>query len=190
MTVLAPHDPGGKVRIALPEGVIGEAIFHGPNDCYRSWLSREWIRHDLDILPGFILFIGMNPSTADAGVNDSTINRETFFTKRLQYRRFVKCNVMDYRATKPSMLRKSDVIPCSEVNLSIIEQFASQADKIICAWGVQHPSLQQYADRTEKLLRTQGRQLWCFGLTAAGAPRHPLYLRGDTPLIPFEEKRI
>ncbi len=190
MNVLAPHDPGGKIRIVLPDGVIGEARFHGPNDCYRLWLSRGWTSLELDILSGFILYIGMNPSTADAVANDTTIGRETFFTKRQRYQRFVKCNVMDYRATNPSGLRKPGVIPCSEINLDAIAEFAARADKIICAWGLLHPSLQQHADRTEELLRSQGRELWCFGLNADGSPRHPLYLRGDTPIIRFEENRI
>jgi hypothetical protein len=34
-----------------------------------------------------------------------------------------------------------------------------------------------------KLLRDAGAQLTCLGTTKGGAPRHPLYVRGDQLLI-------
>lgn len=38
----AAHDPGGKVRTALPAGMTGGARFAGPQDCYRTLLWRSW----------------------------------------------------------------------------------------------------------------------------------------------------
>jgi hypothetical protein len=29
----------------------------------------------------------------------------------------------------------------------------------------------------------------CLGTTKSGAPRHPLYVRSDTPLVPYTEQR-
>ena len=59
----APHDPGGKVRLRLPDGVIGGATF---SECgrYRQALTRDWTPDG--IAPRTVLFIGMNPSVADA----------------------------------------------------------------------------------------------------------------------------
>lgn len=187
METLAPHDPGGKVRVALPGDVIGRAQFWGPNDCYRLWLSRDWSDDSLD--QRGVLFIGMNPSTADASVNDPTIGRETFFARREGFKRFAKCNVMDYRATAPKDLRAPGVVPCSDMNLPVIREYAAKASMTVCCWGSLHPVLRRFGDDVETMLRSDGRELLCFGTNADGGPKHPLYLRGDTPLIPFEASR-
>lgn len=186
MNVLTPHDPGGKVKTPLSEGVVGHAEFYGPNDCYRPWLSRTWGLPG-EAEQGFILFIGMNPSTADANANDPTIRRELFFANREDFQVLVKCNVMDYRATSPAKLREPGIVPCSAMNLPTIERYAAGASKIICCWGALHRSLRHHADVVETMLRAQGRDLWCLGLTAGLSPRHPLYVRGDAPLVEFKE---
>lgn len=40
--MVAKHDPGGKVRLALSVGVKGKAVFGGPSECYRYRLSWTW----------------------------------------------------------------------------------------------------------------------------------------------------
>ena len=71
-----PHDPGGKVRLVLPDGMRAGATFCGPSNCYRTLLWREWG----DEGAPYALWIGMNPSTADATVDDRTVRREIGFT--------------------------------------------------------------------------------------------------------------
>lgn len=128
-----------------------------------------------------VLFIGMNPSTATAEVNDPTITREIGFTRRFGYNAYAKCNVMDYRATDPKQLLTVEE-PRSEYNLPAIMTYAESAEIIILAYGALHKSLQKYADETVSGLRAAGHELYCLGLTKSGQPRHPLYLRSDSKL--------
>jgi len=174
---MTAHDPGGKLRLAMLPGVTGAAEFSACGR-YRYWLSRDWSG---DTGTPFALWIGMNPSVAEAEIDDPTIRREIEFTKRLGLQRYVKANVMDYRATSPKRLL--DASPCSDRNRLEIQRLASDADRIIVCWGKLHKSLRRYGDAA--LLALKGRELWCLGRNDDGSPRHPLYLAGDTPLERF-----
>ena len=173
------HDPKGKVRLKLAGDVTGSARF-SPCGRYRPMLTR-----DLAGGEGAILWIGMNPSTAAADVDDPTVRRETDFSRRWGYARFVKCNVMDYRATHPKDLTAPGVVPCSPENLPLIRDLAAEAGAVVMAYGALLPALKKYGEDTVSALRADGRALFCLGLTKAGAPRHPLYMRKDSELIRF-----
>ncbi len=68
------HDPGWKVLYNLPTGVTGGAIFPDIEQRYRTVLWRCW-GPDGERAP-YALFVGMNPSTADASHNDPTCARQ------------------------------------------------------------------------------------------------------------------
>jgi hypothetical protein len=161
------HDPGGKVRLKLQPGVRGDAEY---SECgrYRHWLVRSWGEPDAP----FILWVGMNPSTAEADVDDPTIRRELNFSRELGFTRYVKVNVMDYRATSPKILLT--VEPRSAINLPFILKVAGEASRVVAAWGALPKRLRHYADEVMEGLRD--REVYCMGWTAGGDPRHPLYL--------------
>ena len=154
----------------------GDAEF-SPSGIYRHWLSREWgLRQYSDGREPFMLWIGMNPSTAEKDVDDPTIRREISFTRRMMINKYVKVNVMDYRATSPKELLK--VAACSDQNLPIIKHFAEQAHSIVVCWGKLHKSLQHHADAVLEILND--RPLNCLGRNDDGSPKHPLYLANTT----------
>ncbi len=175
------HDPGGRVRLALMPGVRGDARF-SPDGKYRQ-LMRRWVG---DSFPErSVLFIGMNPSTADASVNDPTCAREWTFANREGYAAMVKANVGDYRATDPKMLLVPGVVAVSPDNLPAIRTAAAGADLVILCHGKLNKALAPAGKALVEALRADGVTLWCFGTNADGSPKHPLYLRADTPLVPF-----
>lgn len=180
---ITPHDPGGKVRHSIGNGIRGAATF---SECgrYRSTLERELLVRPVNHLRGTALWIGMNPSTADAEVNDPTCLREQAYTfNQLGLTRYLKMNVMDYRATHPKDLLRPGVIPAREENLRDIVQYARGTNTVIAAWGALPKRLRHYADDVERALAGEGIKLHCLGYTKDGSPRHPLYLRKDAPLV-------
>jgi hypothetical protein len=173
------HNPGGKVRLALMEGVKGDAVF-SDDGRYRP-LMRRWLG---DAFPDrHLLFIGMNPSTADATVNDPTCGREWTFAQREGFDAMVKANVGDYRATDPKMLLEPGVVASSPDNLPTIRQAARGAAKIILCHGKLNKALAPAGETLVAALVEDGHDLWCFGANADGSPKHPLYLRADTALV-------
>lgn len=175
------HDPGGKVRMALMPGVSGDAQFSSDGR-YRH-LMRRWVGQTFP--DRYLLFVGMNPSTADARVNDPTCAREWSFTLREGHQAMVKANVGDYRATHPRMLLEDGVQACSSDNLPAILAAARNAERIILCHGKLNRALLPARQALVCALKAQGHALWCFGTNADGSPKHPLYLRSDTPLIPW-----
>jgi len=174
------HDVGGKSRLAMIPGVTGGAAF---SECgrFRHWLSRDWgFRQHSDGREPYALFVGMNPSTAAADVDDPTVRREMAITKRLGLDRYVKVNVMDYRATSPRALLMPGVQPCSDENRKVIRRLADGAATIIVCHGRLHKKLRRYGDAAMFELRPH--KLWCLGRNDDGSPKHPLYLASDTPL--------
>lgn len=176
------HDPGGKTRLRLPADVRGDAVF---SSCrrYRP-LLRRWRGEAFP--EEFAMFIGMNPSTAEAHVDDPTIAREWSFAAREGYSGYVKCNVGDYRATKPEMLLATDVEPSSRENLQTILDWASRAALVVLCHGKLNRALQGHGFALARALHEKGIATMCFGTNADGSPKHPLYLRSSTPLVRYE----
>lgn len=174
------HDPGGKVRLALPLDVHGDAQFSDPQ---HRQLMRRWLG---DRFPDrYIMFIGMNPSTADATVNDPTCAREWNFAVREGYTAMIKANVGDYRATDPKALLADGVVAASEHNLPAIRTAAANASIVVLCHGRLNKALVEPARQIVDALHHDGIKLWCFGKNADGSPKHPLYLRLETPLVPY-----
>jgi hypothetical protein len=135
------------------------------------------------------LWVMLNPSTADETNDDPTIRRVIAFTARfaersgvVPWRRgFTVVNLFALRATDPKVLTGS----ASDVgahNDEVIAEEAAKASLIICAWGA-HPVAVARVEPVLALLG--GGAKWCLGKTKSGAPRHPLYVRGDQPLEVF-----
>lgn len=160
------HDAGGKVKTKFPAGMFGDAVFKGDRDQYRP-LLRRWVGQER-CPDRYVCFIGMNPSTADSVGNDPTITREWGFTVREGFDAYVKCNVSDYRATKPNDLLVPGIELQGPTNGITVAGCTSDAALTIVCWGSVNKALKPHADRLLADLRFRGVKLWCFGTNADG----------------------
>lgn len=148
---------------------------------YRYLLKRP--REVMNPMKGTALFVMLNPSTADANLDDPTIRRCRGFAKRWDCNGIVVANLYAYRATDPRELVQC-VDPVGPENNSWLEALALEFEDVVFAWGANADP--DRVRRVVQIFNGGKARLWCLGTTKSGAPRHPLYVRGDQPLVLWE----
>jgi len=128
-----------------------------------------------------IAFIGLNPSTATEQVNDPTVRRCIGFARDWGFREFVMLNAFAFRSTDPQGLLTIDD-PVGADNDSQIRDWVRKCRIVVCCWGI-HARLLNRNDLLTNHLQRWNVVAKCFGKTQAGFPKHPLYLRKDSPLV-------
>ena len=134
---------------------------------YRYLLTRTWD----ETLP-VCLFIMLNPSTADADVDDPTIRRCMGFARSWRYGGVRVVNLYALRTTDPKGLWEVDD-PVGWRNETMIEKEAAHAGLVVCAWGTKGLARAQVV---VNLLHRIGVAPTVLRLTKGGHPAHPLYL--------------
>lgn len=148
---------------------IKDAVI-SPCGRYRYRLSRTW---DARKLP--LVWIMLNPSTADAEVDDPTIRRCVSFSKREGAGGLEVLNLFALRAPDPKQLRVAPD-PIGPDNDEWIRQVLHPHTRVVAAWG-EHG---RHLDRGPTVLRTlSGLDVLCLG----DKPKHPLYIKGDQPMV-------
>jgi hypothetical protein len=142
---------------------------------YRYQLSRIW-----DNDKSKIMFIMLNPSTADDTNDDPTIKRCINFTKEWNYGGLYVCNLFAFRATNPKDLLTLEN-PFGDENIEFIKQYTAEVEVIVCAWGNKKilKSILKNQNPFE-LLSFASLKLHYLELSKNGTtPKHPLYLKAD-----------
>ena len=142
---------------------------------YRYILLRYWSERPL------MVWCMLNPSTADARQDDSTIRRCIHFASRDGFGGIHVVNLMAYRATDPQKcLIQQD--PIGSENDDYLEKAAKMATYgVVCAWGAKAPD-----EIVRRGLHHLGDDLRCLGMTKNGSPRHPLYVAGLQPFVKWK----
>lgn len=149
-----------------------------PCRAYRYTLWREWDMMNSE----YAMFIGLNPSTADETQDDPTIRRCIDFSKQWGYGAFCMTNLFAFRATDPKDM-KAQKDPVGPNNDKWLELCAKNAGVIVAAWG-RHG---KHKNRQFDVLDMHFLQfrLKSLGENSDGTPKHPLYLRRDSILLPY-----
>lgn len=144
---------------------------------YRYLLTRKWdIGRDLT-------FVMLNPSTADADIDDPTIRKCIGFAQRFGYAGLQVVNLFAYRATKPKdCFAAAD--PIGPDNDEHIYNVVVASPEVVCAWGP-HASKTKRPAQVLEFLKHEGITPKCLHITKDGSPGHPLMLSYDRPLLPY-----
>lgn len=175
----------GKYRYKLWREWRGS---HDPK--HWRWLGeKDGTGHELGE-PLAVLFIMLNPSTADGEKDDATIRKCVAFARRWNYERIEIGNLFAYRATKPRDLfvaggGKIDSI-IGPLNQECIQDMVADAGMIVCAWGNHAEGHEFHVEEVRGWLEHYGEKpTFALGINKTGHPIHPLYVPLDAALVPM-----
>jgi hypothetical protein len=146
---------------------------------YRYFLSRRWASKGKHVC-----FVLLNPSTADAFQDDPTIRRCVGFAKELGGAALAVVNLFALRATDPKELLRA-VDPIGPHNTHWLVETIRKSDIAVVGWGA-HLLAGPYARTVIEENCLAG--LACLGVNADGSPKHPLYVKGGTGLLPWSPR--
>lgn len=155
---------------------------------YRLFLLRQW-----DAQAPLLAWVGLNPSTADAKVDDPTIRRVMAFSRREGAGGCLMLNLSTIRATDPrDLVRRfhhgGDDTFWADAIMDSMDRF--RPPRVVCCWGATVNRADELVRRAQSLgdvlsVAPSVPSTWCLGRTLDDAPRHPLYISKDAPLTPW-----
>ena len=142
---------------------------------YRYWLRRRWGEGPE------VIFIGLNPSTADSKSDDPTLRRIMGFSHKWGFSGVTVINLFAWRSQDPRELRKVED-PVGPRNNYWLKKFSKGTEPVVAAWG----NGGGFRARNQFVLATVA-ELYCLGQTQRGHPRHPLYAPVNSRLIELDK---
>jgi hypothetical protein len=130
--------------------------------------------------------IGCNPSDADAEKDDQTCHWWINWCRLFGFGSFTAVNLYPFVTSDPHLCR--DIVAGIEggdwaardllhfVNLPAVAAAAKAADQVFVCWGAIAWD-QDWIDHVVEAVQTGEApypDLWCWGFTASGAPKHPM----------------
>jgi hypothetical protein len=157
---------------------MGRAAIVSGDGKYRYLLHRVW-----DAGKPRALFVMLNPSTADAEIDDPTIRSCIRLSKSWGYGSFEVVNLYAFRATDPRALAR-EPFPVGPDNSGAQDAAIERCDVVICAWGAHEIDTALARDLYDRATLHHP-VCYCLGTTKSGAPKHPLYIATGAPLVEY-----
>lgn len=141
-----------------------------------------------------LICIGINPSTAEPDALDNTLKSVERIAHANGFDSFLMFNVYAQRATSPDDMEKVCNPLLHRENMEAFRYVLSISEHpaIWAAWGAIIEKREYLPECVRDMLllgEAFGAQWYCAGaITKKGHPHHPLYLKKDAPLRPFDVK--
>ena len=172
---------GRPVRIDLTE-ICGDFTMNSA-DFSADRKYRYVLRREIGSSARRVVFVMLNPSSADEDRNDPTVRRCVGFARRWGFGALEVVNLFALVSTDPNGLSNVDD-PVGPRNDAAIRSALQSAATVVLAWGDKGLRHRDRADAVIAMAREAGTPC-CFGMTKEGAPRHPLRLSYKAALTPF-----
>ena len=175
------------------------AVANTPNEAYdvEKWLYAPNFYSEYRYILGTrgekpLICIGINPSTAAPGALDNTLKSVERIAHGNGFDSFIMFNVYAQRATNPDAMEKVCNPKLHQENLAAFRYVLSisKTPAVWAAWGAIIEKRDYLADCLRDMVavgQQYGASWYCAGaVTKKGHPHHPLYLRKDEKVKPFD----
>jgi len=196
------HIPGSttaELELVTFEAALEKASL--PNDSYDvgRWLYVPNFYTEYRYILGTrgenpLICIGINPSTAQPGDLDNTLKSVERIAQNNGFDSFIMFNVYAQRATDPNTMERTCNRQLHRENMEAFRHVLSISQKpaVWAAWGAIIEKRKYLPDCVRDMLEAgeaYGASWYCAGaITKKGHPHHPLYLRKDEKIRPFDVK--
>ena len=136
---------------------------------YRYVLWRTWSQEPR------LVWVMLNPSTADAETDDPTIRKCTALAKKWGFGGILVINLFALRSTDPKKLKKV-ADPVGPKNDYYIKDTCWKHKTVVVAWGRNGDDFPERVAHVLQLIKDSGAEISLLGKTKTGQPKHPLYL--------------
>ena len=139
-----------------------------------------------------LICVGINPSTAKPDDLDNTLKSVQRIADGNGFDSFLMFNVYAQRATRPDDMERSCNLRLHEENMKAFRYLLSISEKpaVWAAWGAIIEKRKYLPECVADMLaisREYDARWFCAGpVSKKGHPHHPLYLRKDEKLKPFD----
>ena len=192
-----PKSDTAQLELVTFEEALAAA--NTPNDAYdvEKWLYAPNFYSEYRYILGTrgkktLICIGINPSTAEPDHLDNTLKSVERIALGNGFDSFIMFNVYAQRATDPDAMEKRCNLRLHKENLEAFRYVLSISEKpaVWAAWGAIIEKRDYLADCVRDMVavgQEYGAGWYCAGaITKKGHPHHPLYLRKDEKLKPFD----
>ena len=144
---------------------------------YRYALWRVWSHTRLPLM-----FIGLNPSTANGIMDDPTITRLMVRSDQAGFGGLLAGNLYALVSSNPEVLLKGGDAVGPETD-DYLRKMIAMSGVVLCAWG----SFPAASKRASIVLEMVPVPL-CLGVNEDGNPKHPLYISYHVPLSRYNRE--
>jgi hypothetical protein len=118
-----------------------------------------------------IMFVGLNPSTANESKNDATITKITKIVRNNGFGGFYMLNLFGIVSAYPEILTK-DIVASVGDNDKYLLEYSQKVNKIVFCWG----GFKEAKERAEIVKKMFPNKNLCYlHLNKDESPKHPLY---------------
>ena len=195
-----PHIPQGGTGcltiLPFPQA-LAQALAPGQDYDESRWLYVPNVYGEYRYILGTrgsrpLICMGINPSTAAPGALDNTLKSVERIALGNVFASFLMFNVYAQRATDPNAMENTCNLALHRENLAAFRYLLSLSPQpaVWAAWGTviekRDYLARCLADEIALSREFSARWYTAGAISRRGHPHHPLYLRKDAPLDPFD----